>query len=61
MGTVRDPRRNAVIDLPNEKDKHHFSDGFGKFLLRTHGRFSPIAHELIRIFEGDKAPVRLAG
>jgi 5,5'-dehydrodivanillate O-demethylase len=62
MGTVRDPAKNAVIDLPNEKEKHHFSDGFGAFLMRTHGRYSPIAEDLISIFEQKSpAPVRLAG
>ena len=62
MGTLRDPTQNEVIDLPNERNKHHFSDGFGKFLLRTHGRFSPIAQDLIDIFETPKpGPIRLAG
>ena len=62
MGTLRDPARNVSIDLPNEKDKHHFSDGFGAFLMRTHGRFSPIAQDLIDIFETPKDPtLRLVG
>jgi 5,5'-dehydrodivanillate O-demethylase oxygenase subunit len=62
MCVFRDPATNICIDLPNEKDKHHFSDGFGAFLLRTHGRFSPIAHELIKIFEPDAPlPIRRAG
>ncbi len=62
MGIVRDPALNVCIDLPNEKDKHHFSDGFGAFLMRTHGRFSPIAQDLIAIFETPKGPpVRLVG
>jgi 5,5'-dehydrodivanillate O-demethylase len=62
MCVFRDPATNICIDLPNEKDKHHFSDGFGAFLLRTHGRFSPIAHELIKIFEPNTSlPIRRAG
>ncbi len=61
-GIVRDPAANECIDLPNEKDKHHFSDGFAHFLLRTHGRYSPIAQDLIAIFEPDRKPtIRLAG
>ncbi len=60
MGVVRDPAKNVSIDLPNEKDKHHFSDGFGSFLLRTHGRFSPIAQDLIAVFEPHKAKPREA-
>ena len=59
---IRDPAVNERIDLPNERDKHHFSDGFGRFLMRTHGRFSPIAQDLIDIFETPKpGPIRLAG
>jgi 5,5'-dehydrodivanillate O-demethylase len=61
MGTIRDAVKNAVIDLPNEKEKHHFSDGFGAFLMRTHGRYSPIAQDLISMFEKTPTPVRLAG
>ena len=51
MGIVRDAQRNHRIDLPNEKKKHHNSDGFASFLLRTHARYSPIAQDLIKIFE----------
>lgn len=58
MGTVRDPAQNHCIDLPNEKKKHHNSDGFASFMLRTHAKYSPIADDLVAIFE-DK-PVRKA-
>ena len=51
MGIVRDPQRNRRIDLPNEKKKHHNSDGFSSFMLRTHARYSPIAQDLVKIFE----------
>jgi 5,5'-dehydrodivanillate O-demethylase oxygenase subunit len=51
MGIVRDPVVNQRIDLPNERKKHHNSDGFSSFMLRTHARYSPIADELVRIFE----------
>lgn len=62
MCVVRDPAANTCIDLPNEKNKHHFSDGFGHFLLLTHGRFSPIAQDLIDLFETPKpGPIRLVG
>ena len=54
MGIVRDPQRNHRIDLPNEKKKHHNSDGFASFMLRTHARYSPIAQDLIKIFEPRK-------
>lgn len=51
MGIVRDPARNQRIDLPNERKKHHNSDGFASFMLRTHAKYSPIAGELAQIFE----------
>jgi 5,5'-dehydrodivanillate O-demethylase oxygenase subunit len=51
MGLVRDPVRNECIDLPNERKKHHNSDGFASFMLRTHAKYSPIAQDLVRIFE----------
>ena len=52
MGVLRDSQRNQCIDLPNEKKKHHNSDGFSSFMLRTHARYSPIAQDLVKIFEG---------
>lgn len=51
MGLVRDSRRNERIDLPNEKKKHHNSDGFTSFMMRTHAKYSPIANELSQLFE----------
>jgi 5,5'-dehydrodivanillate O-demethylase len=53
MGIVRDAARNQRIDLPNERKKHHNSDGFASFMLRTHAKYSPIAPDLVRIFEGE--------
>jgi 5,5'-dehydrodivanillate O-demethylase len=55
MGTVRDPAQNLCIDLPNEKKKHHNSDGFASFMLRTHAKYSPIADDLVNIFEDQPA------
>lgn len=51
MGVVRDEQKNLRIDLPNERKKHHNSDGFASFMLRTHAKYSPIADDLVRIFE----------
>ncbi|OVZ61260.1 (2Fe-2S)-binding protein [Pigmentiphaga sp. NML080357] len=51
MGILRDPARNRRIDLPNERKKHHNSDGFANFMLRTHAKYSPIAPELAQIFD----------
>jgi 5,5'-dehydrodivanillate O-demethylase len=51
MGVVRDPARNQRIDLPNERKKHHNSDGFASFMLRTHAKYSPISREVAQIFD----------
>ena len=55
IGLVRDAARNQRIDLPNEKKKHHNSDGFASFMLRTHAKYSPIAADLVKIFEDQKS------
>ncbi len=51
MAVIRDPAKNERIDLPNEKDKHHNSDGFAAFMLRTHAKYSPIALDIADVFE----------
>ncbi len=51
MGILRDSARNERIDLPNEKKKHHNSDGFTSFMMRTHAKYSPIANDLSKLFE----------
>lgn len=56
MGVLRDPARNQRIDLPNERKKHHNSDGFASFMLRTHAKYSPIAADVARIFERQPQP-----
>jgi 5,5'-dehydrodivanillate O-demethylase len=48
---IRDPAKNVRIDLPNEKKKIHNSDGFASFALRTHAKFSPIAKDVVALFE----------
>jgi 5,5'-dehydrodivanillate O-demethylase len=54
MGIVRDVSRNERIDLPNERKKHHNSDGFASFMLRTHAKYSPIAQDVVRLFDGQR-------
>ena len=56
MGLLRDPARNTRIDLPTETKKHHNSDGFAAFMLRTHAKYAPIAAELVQVYEGAAAP-----
>jgi 5,5'-dehydrodivanillate O-demethylase len=55
IGVLRDPARNTRIDLPNERKKHHNSDGFASFMLRTHAKYSPIAQDIVRVFEAAAA------
>ena len=52
IGVLRDPARNQRIELPTETKKHHNSDGFASFMLRTHAKYAPIARELVDIYEG---------
>jgi 5,5'-dehydrodivanillate O-demethylase len=62
IAVFRDAAQNQRIYLPNERKKHHNSDGFGNWIMRTHAAYSPIAPDLISIFEGKKPEaVRLAG
>jgi 5,5'-dehydrodivanillate O-demethylase oxygenase subunit len=56
IAIIRDPMKNERIDLPNEKKKHHNSDGFASFMLRTHAKYSPIAKDLVKVFEGENHP-----
>ena len=55
IGVLRDPARNIRIELPTELKKHHNSDGFASFMLRTHAKYAPIANELVEIYEGRNA------
>ncbi len=59
MGVLRDATRGR-IELPTEGKKHHNSDGFAAFMLRTHAKYAPIAQELVQIYEGQpERPVRM--
>lgn len=60
LAIVRDPVKNRCIVLPNERDKHHNSDGFASFMLRTHARYSPIAQDVVHVFESPKRKKELA-
>jgi 5,5'-dehydrodivanillate O-demethylase len=50
MGVLRTPVPNNVIELPMEKAKHHYSDGFESLTRRSRIRFSPVLEELIEVF-----------
>jgi 5,5'-dehydrodivanillate O-demethylase len=64
MFTFRDATRNSRIDLPNERKKHHNSEGARSWIMRTHAAYSPIAEDVIRMYEGVKPapqPLRVVG
>ena len=50
MNVIRGGAPDAIIALPLEKFKEHFSDGFESLLRRHMASFSPIAEDLIRVF-----------
>lgn len=61
IAIIRDEARNEWIDLPNERKKHHNSDGLRSWIMRTHMAYSPIAEDIIQIFEPNrKGPELLA-
>ncbi|MBN9081557.1 MAG: (2Fe-2S)-binding protein [Rhizobiales bacterium 62-17] len=55
IAIFRDPAQNVRLDLPNERKKHHNSDGFGNWIMRTHAGYSPIARDVIEVFEPKSA------
>jgi 5,5'-dehydrodivanillate O-demethylase len=62
MATIRDPAKNVRIDLPNERKKHHNSEGLRSWMMRTHAAYSPILDDLVALFEPDTpGPMRLVG
>jgi 5,5'-dehydrodivanillate O-demethylase len=50
MGVVRDPALNERIEIPLERNKHHFSDGFERMVRKNHVQYAPILDELIAVF-----------
>jgi 5,5'-dehydrodivanillate O-demethylase len=58
IATIRDPEAHVQIDLPLEKNKAHYADGFASMLKRHMSWFSPIAPDLLEIFA--EAPKELA-
>ena len=54
IGTLRDAAHNRVIDLPRERSKDMYSDGFVNHLRRQMSNFSPIADDLVDVFTKDR-------
>jgi 5,5'-dehydrodivanillate O-demethylase len=55
LNVIRDPSANTYIDLPMEKDKDGYKDGFRSLFLRHMAAFSPIANDILDVFEGKYA------
>jgi 5,5'-dehydrodivanillate O-demethylase len=60
MATVRDPQQNERIDLPLEKGKDMFNDGFEALFRRHMSRFSPVAEEILEVFRRQRTPEPVA-
>ncbi len=50
IGILRDPAKNVCVDLPLEKGKDMYNDGFESFIRRQPVYHSPIAQDLVRLF-----------
>ena len=57
LGTVRDPAKNVRIDLPPEKHKDGFKDGFASLFKRHVASFSPNAADILAVFAQKSAKV----
>jgi 5,5'-dehydrodivanillate O-demethylase len=55
IGILREGAHNRVIDLPRERGKDMYSDGFKSQLRRHMSNFSPIVDELIAVFTKDSS------
>jgi 5,5'-dehydrodivanillate O-demethylase oxygenase subunit len=54
MAVVRDAQQNRCIDLPLEKGKDMFNDGFEALFRRHMSSFSPIAEEILAVFRREQ-------
>jgi 5,5'-dehydrodivanillate O-demethylase len=54
LGTIRDPSKNAMIDLPLEHGRAQFEDGFASLSRRAAYCFYPHLEELIAVFDRSK-------
>jgi 5,5'-dehydrodivanillate O-demethylase len=58
-GIIRDPARNVTIELPLERNKDMFMDGFESLFRRHMSIFSPIADEILAVFAQARDDQRL--
>jgi 5,5'-dehydrodivanillate O-demethylase len=57
--TLRGEAGERTIEIPLERGKYHFTDGFEKLLRKNHTKWSPIAEELVALFTGRPAMQQL--
>jgi 5,5'-dehydrodivanillate O-demethylase len=50
MGTIRDPKKNEIVEFALERNKAHYLDGFESTVRRTQVKFSPFAQDLCKVF-----------
>lgn len=50
MNVFRDPASNQFIELPLERKKHHFSEGFASITQRFQTKYCPVVEDLIDLF-----------
>ena len=60
MFTFRDPAKNARIDLPNERKKHHNSEGARSWIMRTHAALFADRRGRVPDVRGHQARARAA-
>jgi 5,5'-dehydrodivanillate O-demethylase oxygenase subunit len=58
IGTVRDPRKNVRIDLPNEGKANHLSEGFLPLMQRLAVRYSDVLPEVAELMVSVERPPR---
>ncbi|MCW5764971.1 MAG: Rieske 2Fe-2S domain-containing protein [Phycisphaeraceae bacterium] len=50
LGTVRDPARNTIIELPQERDKYRKGGAFlGESIRMGHAQFSPLKERILEL------------
>jgi hypothetical protein len=55
--TFRDPAQNVTITVPVERMKAHRGEGFANMFSRHEARYSPLAGEIVAIYDRPAEPV----
>jgi 5,5'-dehydrodivanillate O-demethylase len=55
LGVIRDPARNRIIELPQEREKYGAGAEFlGESLRMSHARYSPILPLVLELFKASR-------